>query len=86
LLQGNYMSLAVTIALYATARKALGQPLFFPGSTVTYNLEYYDHSTASNNAAFQVFAATNEQAYDRAFNIADGDKVTWSVFWPKIAA
>ncbi len=40
------MSLGVSLALYATARKALGQPLTFPGSSVSFNLPY-DHSTES---------------------------------------
>lgn len=79
------MSLAVTIALYATARKALGEPLVFPGSTISYN-QPNDHSVAHNNAAFQVYAALNEKAYDKAFNIYDGESVSFSDLWPKIAA
>jgi hypothetical protein len=66
------MSLAVTIALYATARKALGEPLVFPGSTISYS-QPNDHSVAHNNAAFQVFAVLNEKAYDQAFNSHDGE-------------
>jgi hypothetical protein len=79
------MSLAVTVALYATARKALGEPLVFPGSNISFNLEY-DHSIATNNAAFQLFAAQNDKAYNQAFNIHDGKSVTFAELWPKIAA
>lgn len=82
--KGNFMSLATTIALYATARKSLGEPLTFPGTEATYRLEY-DFSTASNNARFQLAAATNENAYHRAFNISDGAPLTWEVLWPRIA-
>lgn len=82
--KGNFMSLATTIALYASGCKAVGDPLIFPGSSVSYKLEY-DHSTATNNAAFQIFAATTEKAYNRAFNIYDGKTETFSDLWPKIA-
>ncbi len=78
------MSLAVTLALYATARKALGQPLFYPGSPTSYNLKY-DHSVASNNAAFQLYTAKNEKAADRALNIHDGRPMTFAELWPKVA-
>ncbi|GAA5911664.1 hypothetical protein JCM6882_006934 [Rhodosporidiobolus microsporus] len=81
---GNFMSFATTVALYASARKAANQPLVFPGSSASYNLKY-DHSTASNNAAFQLFALQNEKAYNRTFNIHDGQPVAWNKLWAKIA-
>ncbi|GEM11724.1 NAD dependent oxidoreductase [Rhodotorula toruloides] len=82
--KGNLMSLATTVALYASGCKALNQALVFPGSSASYKLEY-DQSTAANNAAFQIFAATTEKAYDRAFNIYDGNTETFADLWPKIA-
>ncbi|GAA6051526.1 hypothetical protein JCM3770_000398 [Rhodotorula araucariae] len=81
---GNFMSLATTVALYASGRKELGEPLVFPGSSLSYNLEY-DHSTASNNAAFQLYAALNDKAANRTFNIHDSRPSTWAQLWPKIA-
>ncbi|BGP46311.1 hypothetical protein JCM10450v2_002153 [Rhodotorula kratochvilovae] len=82
--KGNFMSLATTIALYAAGRKALGEPLVFPGSSLSWELEY-DHSSASNNAAFQLYAALNEQAANRTFNIHDSKPSTFAQLWPKIA-
>ena len=82
--QGNYMSLAVTIALYAIARKALDQPLVFPGSSISYNQEY-DHSLADNNAAFQLYSAQHQTAGNRIYNIHDGKPVKFSQLWPKVA-
>ncbi|GAA5992475.1 hypothetical protein JCM10908_000836 [Rhodotorula pacifica] len=82
--KGNFMSLATTIALYATARKELGEPFDFPGTDASYKLEY-DFSTASNNARFQIEAATNKKGYNRAFNISDDKPLTWAAIWPKIA-
>ncbi|GAA6012380.1 hypothetical protein JCM10207_007067 [Rhodosporidiobolus poonsookiae] len=82
--KGGGGSLSTAVALYAAARKALNEPLIFPGSEATYNLPY-DFSTASNDAEFQVFLLKNEKAHGRAFNIHDGEPVPWSVMWPKIA-
>lgn len=82
--KGNFMSLATSVALYASACKALGEPLAFPGTETSYRLEY-DFSTASNNARFQLAAATNPKAYHQAFNISDGTPLTWATLWPRIA-
>ncbi|TKA55058.1 hypothetical protein B0A53_02533 [Rhodotorula sp. CCFEE 5036] len=82
--KGNFMSLATTVALYASACKAFGEPLTFPGTETSYRLEY-DFSTASNNARFQLAAATNPKAYHQAFNISDGTPLTWAALWPRIA-
>ena len=60
------MSPAVTIAFYAIARNVLGEPLVFPGTTISYNQP--KHSVAHHNAAFHVFAVLTEKAYDQAFN------------------
>ena len=76
------MSIASTLALYAVARKALGQPLVFPGTTASYN-RLSDNSTASNNAQFQIFASLTPKAYDKAFNIQDGDPMTFDDLWKK---
>ncbi|CEQ42713.1 SPOSA6832_04552, partial [Sporobolomyces salmonicolor] len=75
---------AVTVALYAVGRKALGDPLVFPGTTPMYNATL-DCSAAHNNAAFQIFVAKNEKAKNRMFNIHDGTKQTWAKLWPEIA-
>ncbi|GFZ49817.1 hypothetical protein JCM24511_07220 [Saitozyma sp. JCM 24511] len=82
--KGNFMSLAVTIALYATARKALGQPLVYPGSSFSLNLPN-DHSSAFNNADFQIFAALNEETGSGVYNIHDGDQLSFAELWPKFA-
>lgn len=78
------MSIAVTIALYATLCKTLNQPFYFPGSRYSYNL-IYDHSNARNNAEFSSFAINNPAAHNKAFNIHDGPKNTFADLWPRIA-
>ena len=80
--KGNFMSLATSLALYATARKELEQKLVFPGSDVSWNLPY-DHSIASHNAAFQVYAAVN--GLEGAYNIHAGKPITFKELWPKVA-
>ena len=82
--QGNFMSIAVTLGLYASAMKHFNQPLIFPGSDVAYDLGRM-HSTASNDAAFQVFAIKKKEAWDRIFNIDDGASVSYGELWPKVA-
>lgn len=62
----------------------MGQPLIFPGSGETYNLPY-DFSTATHNAAHQLFLVQHQEAYDRAFNIHDGKPLKFSELWPKVA-
>jgi hypothetical protein len=77
------MNFAVTIALYATIQKELGQPLLFPGNEKSWN-RISDHSTASNNAHFQLWAVLNDKIQHEIFNIANGDLVRFRDLWPKI--
>jgi hypothetical protein len=77
------MNFAVTIALYATIQKELDQPLLFPGNKMSWN-RISDHSTASNNACFQLWTVLNENIHHEIFNIANGDLVRFRDLWPKI--
>ncbi|KAJ9099717.1 hypothetical protein QFC20_005595 [Naganishia adeliensis] len=82
--RGNFMSLAVTLGLYAAIHKHLGKPLNFPGSSATYNLPY-DFSTADHNAAHQLYLVNKKEAYDRAFNVHDGKPLKFAEVWSKVA-
>ncbi|KAI5454809.1 hypothetical protein NCC49_003691 [Naganishia albida] len=82
--KGNFMSLAVTLGLYASIQKHLDQPLVFPGSSATYNLPY-DFSTATHNAAHQLYLVNTKTAFDRAFNVHDGQPLRFADVWPKVA-
>jgi hypothetical protein len=75
---------AVTLGIYASIRKHLSQPLVFPGSSATYNLPY-DFSTATHNAAQQLYLVNTRQAYDRTFNVHDGKPLRFAELWPKVA-
>lgn len=78
------MNFAVTIALYASLQKELGRPLLFPGNARSWE-RISDHSTASNNARFQLWCVLNEDIKQEAFNIANGDLVQMRDLWPRIA-
>ena len=77
------MNFAVTIALYATIQKELGQPLLFPGNAKSW-LRISDHSTAWNNARFQLWTVMNKDIQHEISNIANGDVVQMRDLWPKI--
>jgi nucleoside-diphosphate-sugar epimerase len=81
---GNPLNLAVAIAAYASISKHLGLPLRFPGKPGAYDalLEMTD---AGLLAKATVWAATNEQCANHAFNINNGDLFRWNEMWPKIA-
>lgn len=81
---GNPMNLAMVIAVYAAMSKELGLPLRFPGAPGAYGplLEMTD---AGLLAKATVWAATNEQCANQAFNINNGDLFRWTDLWPKIA-
>ena len=81
--KGNYMNFAVSLALYASLQKEKGQPLIFPGNEIAWNA-LIDHSSALNNARFQLWSSTNEQISNEIFNIHDGGQVRFRTLWPKI--
>ena len=81
---GNPMNLAMVIGLYASMSKELGLPLRFPGKPGAYDtlLEMTD---AGLLARATVWAATNPDCANQAFNITNGDLFRWNEMWPKIA-
>lgn len=82
---GNPMNLAMVIAVYATISKQLGVPLRFPGKPGAYD-KLMEMTDAGLLAKATVWAATNPQCANQAFNINNGDLFRWNELWPKIAA
>jgi len=76
------MNFAVSLAIYATVQKEKGEVLLFPGHQIALNITF-DHSSALNNAHFQLWAATNDQTANDIFNIHNGDKVQFRSLWPE---
>ncbi len=82
---GNPMNLAMVIAVYASISKELGIPLRFPGSPGAYT-SLIEMTDANLLAKATVWAATQDQAANQAYNITNGDMFRWSSMWPKLAA
>jgi nucleoside-diphosphate-sugar epimerase len=82
---GNPMNLVLVIAIYAVVSKELGLPLRFPGKPGAYD-KLMDITDAGLLAKATVWAATNPQCANQAFNITNGDLIRWNELWPKIAA
>jgi nucleoside-diphosphate-sugar epimerase len=82
---GNPMNLAMVIAIYASISKELGIPLRFPGKPGAYT-SLIEMTDADLLAKATVWAATNPDSRNQAYNITNGDMFRWSSMWPKIAA
>ena len=81
---GNPMNLAMVIAVYASISRELEVPLRFPGKPGAYT-SLLEMTDASLLAAATVWAATDPQCANQAFNIANGDLFRWDEMWPRIA-
>lgn len=81
---GNPMNLALVIAIYASVSKELGLPLRFPGKPGAYD-KLMEMTDAGLLAKATVWAATNPECANQAFNINNGDLFRWNDLWPKIA-
>jgi nucleoside-diphosphate-sugar epimerase len=82
---GNPMNLVLVIAIYASISKELDLPLRFPGKPGAYD-KLMEVTDAGLLAKATVWAATQPQCANLAFNINNGDLFRWSELWPKIAA
>ena len=82
---GNYMNMAVTLAVYASICKQTGRPFVYPGSPQQYNA--VTDVTDARLLAWQLhWAATTPEAADMPFNTANGDVFRWTWLWGEIAA
>jgi len=81
---GNPMNLAMVIGIYASISKELGLPLRFPGKPGAYD-SLLEMTDAGLLAKATVWAATEENCANQAFNITNGDLFRWNELWPKIA-
>lgn len=82
---GNPMNLVMVLAVYASISKELGIPLRFPGSPATYSM-LYEVTDMDLLARATHWAATDERAQNRIYNVGNGDYFRWEHLWPRIAA
>ncbi len=81
---GNYMNMAVTLAVYASICKHTGMPFVYPGSPQQYNAAT-DVTDARLLAEQLHWAATTPEAANTPFNTANGDIFRWTWLWQQIA-
>ena len=73
-----------TVAVYASLRKARGEPLTFFGDTEAGQIQW-DVSSADQMAEMMLQAADQPKAHRQAFNCTAGQSFSWNELWPKLA-
>lgn len=81
---GNAMNMALTLSVYATLCKKLGQPFIFPGSEEQWNF-ITDVTDADLLGEQLIWASTHPEGANEPFNIANGDVFRWRWLWPQLA-
>ncbi|MBE7249586.1 MAG: SDR family oxidoreductase, partial [Actinomycetospora chiangmaiensis] len=81
---GNAMNMGTTLACYATLCRELNRPFVFPGSAAQWN-GLTDMTDARLLARHLLWASTEPQAANLAFNVVNGDVFRWSWMWGRIA-
>lgn len=81
---GNLMNIGATLATYATVAKERGEPLIFPGSPTAWS-GLNDITDARILAKQIVWASTEPNARNEAFNAVNGDVFRWNRLWSVIA-
>jgi nucleoside-diphosphate-sugar epimerase len=82
---GNLMNIGATLATYASICKATGEPFVFPGSPTAWS-GLNDITDARILARQIVWASTEPNARNEAFNAVNGDVFRWQHLWARIAA
>ncbi len=82
---GNAMNMGTTLAVYATICKETGRPFRFPGSPTQWN-SLTDMTDAHLLARHLLWASTTPAAFDRAFNVVNGDVFRWKWMWERLAS
>jgi nucleoside-diphosphate-sugar epimerase len=82
--EGNFMNLATALGIYAIVTKELGQELVFPGSPEFY-VKHDCFTSSKLHADFCAWAALDPRAANQAFNVVNGDAVSWQDMWPRVA-
>lgn len=81
---GNLMNMGTTLAVYASICKENSLPFIFPGSEAQWN-GLSDVTDAGILAKQIIWASETQSAFNKAFNIVNGDVFRWSWLWRKIA-
>ena len=79
------MNEALTIAMYFLVQAKLGKEAIMPT-----NQRFWegidDFSSSKLIASLSTYVAENEKCGNEAFNVTNGDHVSWRHFWPRLAS
>lgn len=78
------MSMALTLAIYMLVCREMGVPPMFPGNKFFFDQCVDDSSYAPSIADLSVWAVTDEQTKNEAFNHQNGDVFVWKQLWGKL--
>jgi len=81
---GNLMNMGTTLAVYASICKEENLPFVFPGSEAQWN-GLSDVTDVGILAKQIIWASETPSAFNKAFNVVNGDVFRWSWLWRKIA-
>jgi nucleoside-diphosphate-sugar epimerase len=81
---GNLMNIGATLAVHASICRKTGAPFVFPGHPTQYH-GLTDITDARLLARHIVWASTDANARNEAFNVVNGDTFRWNRLWRVIA-
>ncbi|KAL2204761.1 hypothetical protein CC79DRAFT_1386556 [Sarocladium strictum] len=81
----NGMNEALTLALYFMVCKEQGTEARMPTNQIYFE-GYDDVSDARLIADISIWASTHSHTANEAFNVANGDCISWKHLWPRLAA
>jgi nucleoside-diphosphate-sugar epimerase len=82
---GNLMNIGATLASFASICRKTGQPFIFPGHPAQYH-GITDITDARLLARHLLWASTEPNARNEAFNVVNGDVFRWNRMWAVIAS
>jgi nucleoside-diphosphate-sugar epimerase len=77
-------NMLLVLGLYASILRELGEPLHFPGTPRSFEVKT-QFSWLPTLARSAVWMMTAPQCANQAYNIVNGDPVSWSQLWPVFA-
>jgi nucleoside-diphosphate-sugar epimerase len=83
--EGNPLNLALVLAVYASIRCALGEPLWFPASERCFESRF-QVMDAGLLARAAVHVGTSPACANNAFNLNNSECFRWRDLWPGLAA
>lgn len=81
--KANGMNSALTYAMYILTCKKLGEEPLMPTNQIYWD-GYDDLSYAPLIADLTIYASTESHCANQAFNLTNGDHISWRYMWPRL--